>query len=114
MVFKYKSVSQTGQIIEGFFEANDESDVVSMIKDKNHMPLLVERDIKADAKVELFTPKVKKKDLAVFCRQFYTMIDAGLGIVKCLDILAVQAENKTLCKYPLMRMFKKVLCSQRP
>ncbi len=98
MVFKYKSVSQTGQIIEGFFEANDESDVVSMIKDKNHMPLLVERDIKADAKVELFTPKVKKKDLAVFCRQFYTMIDAGLGIVKCLDILAVQAENKTLCK----------------
>lgn len=98
MVFKYKSVTETGQIVEGFLEANSESDAISMIKSKDHMPLLVEKDIEADAKIELFAPKVKKKDLAVLCRQFYTMLDAGLGIVKCLDILAIQTENKTLRK----------------
>lgn len=96
MIFKYKSVTHTGQIVEGFFEANTEADVIAMIKNNDHMPLSVERDIGADAQIELFNPKVKKKDLAVFCRQFFTMIDAGLGIVKCLDILALQTENKTL------------------
>lgn len=96
MIFKYKSVTHTGQIVEGFYEANTEADVISMIKGNEHMPLSVERDVGADAQIEIFNPKVKKKDLAVFCRQFYTMIDAGLAIVKCLDILALQTENKTL------------------
>lgn len=98
MVYRYKAVTQSGQIVEGFYEANSESDVLSMIKGKDYMPISVEKDIEADAQVQLFKPKVKKKDLAVFCRQFYTMIDAGLGIVKCLDILAIQTENKTLRK----------------
>lgn len=96
MIFKYKSVTHSGQIVEGFYEANTEADVIAMIKGNDHMPLSVEADVGKDAQIELFNPSVKKKDLAVFCRQFYTMIDAGLGIVKCLDILALQTENKTL------------------
>lgn len=96
MIFKYKSVTHTGEIVQGIFEANTEADVVAMIKSNDHMPLSIERDIGADSQIELFNPKVKKKDLAIFCRQFYTMIDAGLGIVKCLDILSLQTENKTL------------------
>jgi type IV pilus assembly protein PilC len=40
-------------------------------------------------------PKVKEKDIIVFSRQFSTMIDAGLPIVQCLDILQSQQENKT-------------------
>lgn len=69
-----------------------------MLRGKNHLPLNIERDIEADAQIQLFTPTVKKKDLAIFCRQFYTMINAGIGIVKCLDILEVQTGNKTLKK----------------
>src|SRR5579884_1560511 len=41
---------------------------------------------------------VKDKDLVVFTRQFATMINAGLPLVQCLDILATQSENKTLGK----------------
>src|SRR4030065_382420 len=37
--------------------------------------------------------KVSKKELAVFTRQFATMIDAGLPLVQCLDILGMQQEN---------------------
>lgn len=98
MVFKYRAVSQNGEIIEGFYEAKDESDVLVMLKGNNYLPVSIEKDIGAEAQIDLFAPKVKKKDLAVFCRQFYTMLDAGLGIVKCLEILEKQTENKTLAK----------------
>lgn len=96
MVFKYKAVTQSGQNVEGTFQASSESEVVAMIRDNNHLPISIERDIAADAQIQLFAPKVKKKDLAIFCRQFYTMINAGLGIVKCLEILEMQTTNKTL------------------
>jgi len=42
--------------------------------------------------------KITEKDLVVFTRQFATMIDAGLPLVQCLEILATQCENKTLSK----------------
>lgn len=96
MIFKYKAITPSGQMVEGFQEAPSQADVVAMLKGNNNTILSVERDIESDSRVELFSKKVKKKDLAVFCRQFYTMIDAGLGIVKCLDILGIQTENKTL------------------
>ncbi len=98
MKFKYKALSQNGQTVEGTFEATSEGEVIAMIKGNNYMPMEIERDIGADAQVEIFSKKVKKKDLAIFCRQFFTMINAGLGIVKCLDILVMQTENKTLQK----------------
>ncbi len=36
--------------------------------------------------------------MAVFCRQFYTMLNAGIGVVQCLDILEKQTENRTIKK----------------
>ncbi len=98
MKYKYKAMTKGGQAIEGVFEANSESEVVAMIKGNSYLPLKVERDVGAEAQFEMFSPKVKKKDLAIFSRQFFTMIDAGLGIVKCLDIMVLQTENKTLKK----------------
>ncbi|MDR7870029.1 MAG: type II secretion system F family protein [Tissierellaceae bacterium] len=98
MIYKYKAITKNGEPIEGFFEASNESDVLTMLKGNNYLPVSVERDVGADAQVSLFPTKVKKKDLAVFCRQFYTMVDAGIGIVKCFDILEAQTRNKTLKK----------------
>ncbi len=98
MIFKYKAIASNGQRIEGVFEANTEADVISMIKGNRYIPLEVKRDIGTESQIEIFNKKVKKKDLAVYCRQFFVMIDSGLGIVKCLDILASQTENKVLRK----------------
>ncbi len=50
--------------------------------------------------VAFLQPPVKQENIIIFCRQFSTMIDAGLPIVQCLDILQAQEENPT---------FKKVL-----
>ncbi|MBU5254908.1 type II secretion system F family protein [Tissierella praeacuta] len=98
MIYKYKAVSQNGEVIEGFFEGNEESDVLAMLKGNNYLPVSVEKDISSEKKIDIFSKKIKKKDLAVFCRQFYTMLDAGIGIVKCIDILEKQSENKNLKK----------------
>ncbi len=98
MIYKYKAVSQSGEILEGVYESENESDVIAMLKGNQYLPIKIEADIEADAQVNIFAQKVKKKDLAVFCRQFYTMLDAGIGIVKCMDILQKQSENKTLVK----------------
>lgn len=98
MIYKYKAVSQNGEVIEGFFEGNEESDVLAMLKGNNYLPVSVEKDISSENKIDIFSKKIKKKDLAVFCRQFYTMLDAGIGIVKCIDILEKQSENKNLKK----------------
>ncbi len=98
MIYKYKAITHDGQTIEGIYEANSKDEVVSMIKGRDFLPVDIEIDVGAGSQIDLFKPKIKKKDLAIFCRQFYTMINAGLGIVKCLDILVMQTENRTLKK----------------
>ena len=50
------------------------------------------------ANVAFLQPPVKEKDVIIFCRQFSTMIDAGLPLVQCLDILGQQQENKAFQK----------------
>ncbi len=46
--------------------------------------------------VAMFQPKIKPKDIILFSRQFSTMIDAGLPIIQCMDILVAQQENPTM------------------
>ena len=96
MIFNYRAVSQDGQVIEGTFEADSETEVVTMLRSNNSIPLKIEQDIDTEKQIHIFKSKIKKRDLAIFCRQFYTMLDAGLGIVSVLDILANQTENLTL------------------
>ena len=95
MRYKYKSISSDGRESEGLYVGDSESGLISMLKEKKELVLSIERDIQSEAQIEIFKKKVKKKDLALFCRQFYTMISAGLGIVPCLEILVAQTQNKT-------------------
>lgn len=98
MIYKYKAVSQEGQAIEGFYEAREESEVLNMLRGNGYLPISIEKDTEAQSQISLFSPKVKKKDLAIFCRQFYTMINSGIGIVKSFEILESQTRNRTLKK----------------
>ena len=95
MRYKYKSITADGRESEGLYVGESESGLISMLKEKRELVLSIERDIQSEAQIEIFKKKVKKKDLALFCRQFYTMISAGLGIVPCLEILVAQTQNKT-------------------
>lgn len=95
MRYKYKSITADGRESEGLYVGDNESGLIHMLKERKELVVSIERDIQSEAQIEIFKKKVKKKDLALFCRQFYTMISAGLGIVPCLEILVSQTENKT-------------------
>lgn len=96
MIYKYKAISQDGQFIKGTYEGDSEKDVLNMLRNKEYIPISIKKDIRIQYKNILFSKKVKRKDLAIFCRQFYTMINAGISIVKSLNILIEQTENKVL------------------
>lgn len=94
--FKYRVMNSDGEKREGTYEAKSKEEVMDFIGGNGYYPLIVE-EIVQSANIELnFNSKVKLKDLAVFCRQFYTMLNAGVPILTCLEILSDQIENKKL------------------
>jgi type IV pilus assembly protein PilC len=94
--FKYRVMNSDGQKTEGSYEADSKEEVIDFISGNGYYPLMVE-EISESTNIEIkFKKKVKLKDLAVFCRQFYTMLNAGVPILTCLDILSTQIENQKL------------------
>ncbi|WP_074350269.1 type II secretion system F family protein [Proteiniborus sp. DW1] len=94
----YRAVTDSGQVIEGVYEANSEWEVLAMLRSNEYIPISIEYKEKENPIFPYFTKKITKRDLAVFCRQFYTMLNAGVTIVKCLNILEAQTENKVMRK----------------
>src|SRR5699024_3290515 len=96
MIYKYKAISKKGEKIKGYYEANNKSEVLNMLKDKSYLAISIKEDIKSKKRIYSFENKVKKKDFAIFCRQFYTMINAGISMVNSLKIIEKQTENQRL------------------
>ncbi len=106
--YNYKAKASTGETVSGSFEANDVSMVISMIKEKGLYPLSVEEKNAKGKEVSLkVSKKVKAKELAVLCRQFQTMLNAGVSVIGCLDMLKRQSENPSL-KNALHKVFEDV------
>lgn len=90
-----------GRILKGEIEAPNLEAVFGILRDRRIRPVanrIREKGKGFDKEITIpgFGEKVKARDLSVFTRQFATMIDAGLPIVQCLDILSQQTESKAL------------------
>ncbi|OVE70663.1 type II secretion system protein F [Clostridium diolis] len=94
--FKYRAMNADGEKIEGSYEADSRDEVIDFISGNGYYPLKVEEIIESTSITLNFNKKVKLKDLAVFCRQFYTMLNAGVPILTCLEILSAQIEKMKL------------------
>jgi type IV pilus assembly protein PilC len=94
--FVWKGTTPQGEPMSGEFEAEAKQEVAAYLRKRK----IAVRSIRPKAKqINLnFGPKkgVSVKDMSVFTRQFSTMINAGLPIVQCLDILSSQTENDQL------------------
>ncbi|HHV39450.1 MAG TPA: type II secretion system F family protein [Tepidimicrobium sp.] len=97
-IYRYKAVSEDGKVLEGYYEGDSKADVLDMLKNNSYYPVLIEEDMGASIKTDIFARRITKKDMAVFCRQFYTMLNAGISIVNCLDVLKEQTQNNTFKK----------------
>lgn len=94
--YVYKAMDLSGRTISGTMDASNESSIVNSLRGKGLYPLEVKQKIASkDINFDLFQ-KVTLKDIAVFCRQFSTIIGAGITVVNGLDILREQTENKKL------------------
>jgi type IV pilus assembly protein PilC len=96
--FAYSGRTRAGQTVSGERTADSMDAAVSALRREQIMvtriaPAKAKADAKA-AKPGVTGKKVKAKNLAVFTRQFSVMIDAGLPLVQCLDILGTQEEDK--------------------
>lgn len=94
--FNWEAKTRAGSLQKGVMEATNESMVEAQLKKYGFTGITIKGD-KAGFKIPGFGPsgKVDTKDLVVFTRQFATMIDSGLPLVQCLDILASQQLNKS-------------------
>jgi type IV pilus assembly protein PilC len=77
--------------------ANSKEEVFALLRKQNILPINVSAKPK-DIKLKFGAPKVTDKDIVILTRQLATMIDAGLPLVQCLDILGSQTGNQSLAK----------------
>jgi type IV pilus assembly protein PilC len=90
--FAWEARARTGELRRGVMEAENEAAVNARLRQQQLNPVRVKRRIQM-LKLQ-FGSGVTTKDLVTFTRLFATMIDAGLPLVQCLDILAGQQSNK--------------------
>ena len=88
----WEARSRTGEVRKGIMEADSPDLVNSRLKAQQLSPVKVKKKPK-EFNLSFGSP-VSEKELVVFIRQFATMIDAGLPLVQCLEILSSQGDNK--------------------
>ncbi len=95
--FVYNAVDPTGRAIKGKVDADNEQMVLAKLHEQ-HFHIVSVNEARAGMKVSFAgkAGKVKLQSLVVFSRQFATMIDAGIPIIKCLDLLESQTKDEAL------------------
>jgi len=94
-VYAYEGRTRAGTAKKGVIEAASEAAAMASLRAQQILPTAVKakpRDLLGRLKLPQAGPKTR--DLVIFTRQFATMIDAGLPLVQCLDILAEQQPNR--------------------
>jgi len=103
-VFVWTGKNPKNRTIRGEMEAETADQVKSSLQRRKIKPIKVKEKPKdLFENVAFLQPSVTDVDVIIFCRQFSTMIDAGLPLLQCLDILHTQQENSTFKK-----MLKKI------
>jgi type IV pilus assembly protein PilC len=100
--FNYSVRDRSGNLVTGTLDAESQAAVARRLKSMGYAPVSI-TEANAGLQKEIKIPgfgggKVKLKDLAVFARQFATMINSGLSLLRALTILTEQTENKKLAE----------------
>jgi type IV pilus assembly protein PilC len=100
--FEYSVRDRGGKLISGTLDADSQAHVAQKLKSMGYAPVSITQHstgMKTEIKIPgMGAKKVKLKELAIFARQFATMINAGLSLLRALTILAEQTENKELAR----------------
>ena len=96
--FEYAVRDRSGKIVTGKIDADSPASVATKLKSMGYAPMKISEVKNSGLQMELKLPKigakVKLKELAVFSRQFATMINSGLSLLRAMSILEEQQPNK--------------------
>ncbi len=92
--YAYTAIDRNGKQVKAVAEAENEALLLAQLREASMRPLEL-KETRAPGK-KAFKGKVKPKAIVVFSRQFATMIDAGIPILRCLDILHSQCKDPAL------------------
>ena len=95
--FVWKARTLRGEIQGGVITARHERDVIGRLRRRRLIVLSI-RQKSRDVTLPKIGSGVKRKDLVIFSRQFATMINSGLPLIQCLEILSSQVENRHLAR----------------
>lgn len=92
-----KARSRSGRLVESKMRAVSEADALTRVRQQGMTPIAVEAaNTGLNREIRFGKGRVKTKDLAIFSRQFATMLSSGLPILRCLSILAEQTQSSRL------------------
>ncbi len=98
-VFVWEAETKRGELKKGELDGADEAAVRGVLRRQGLKSIVVKKKPKDLLEnLPFLKQKVKDKDVVVFARIFSTMINAGLPLIQCLDLLAQQEQNKTFAK----------------
>ena len=98
-VYVWKGKNTYGEKRKGEVEAPDQAAALAHVKRMRiSAPVVKEKPKDLFENIAFFQPKVTGKDIVIFTRQLSTMIDAGLPLVQCIEILSKQQENSSFKK----------------
>ncbi len=97
-IFRYSAKDNTGRLISGNIEADSDAMVVDRLRDMGFFITNLERTVERTDVFQFLQGLfgIGLKDLAIFSRQFSTMVNAGLSLVRTLNILEQQSSNRRL------------------
>lgn len=96
--YSFEAISPAGKTVKGSLEADSREKAAAELKGGGNTILRLEEAgvFSRDIELSVLDPKPKPRDMAVFCRQFVSIIDAGVPVVSALEMLGEQTENKML------------------
>jgi type IV pilus assembly protein PilC len=96
--YSYKVKDKAGKVHDGEMQASSQSAVAKALRDRGFVPVAVEEKkasaLQKEIKIPGLSGRVKVKEVSVFSRQFATMINSGLSLLRSLTILAEQTPNR--------------------
>lgn len=93
--FTFSAQSKDGQLIHGHIEAVSREVATEMIIKQGHRPISISEKSGGNNALSFLKPKVKSAELVIFTRQLSTMVSAGVPLLRALNTLSDQTENKT-------------------
>jgi len=97
--FSYKAVDASGKDVKGAVEAESRDEAARKIKEQGFTPVSIGKQGTLDKDVNvsfLGKKKIPARDMSVFCRQFASILKAGVSVINALEMLSEQTENKKL------------------